>query len=73
MRVNRIILCFATVFVLGAFASGGTTVYICVSKTASKYHYDRGCRGLKQCTHTIEAVSLEEAKQRGYGLCGFED
>lgn len=40
-------------------------VYICVSKTASKYHYSENCKGLKRCTHTISKVSLSDAKSRG--------
>lgn len=48
-------------------------VYICVSKTASKYHYSESCRGLGACKHTISKVSLSEAKKSGYSLCGWED
>lgn len=48
-------------------------VYICVSKTASKYHYSQDCKGLSRCSHTISKVSLTDAKTRGYTLCGWED
>lgn len=48
-------------------------VYICVSKTASKYHYCKSCKGLSACTHTISKVSLDDAKKSGYSLCGWED
>ncbi|PKH69146.1 hypothetical protein CXF59_01130 [Flavobacterium sp. ALD4] len=48
-------------------------IYICVSNTASKYHYSQNCRGLIRCTHTISKVSLTNAKSRGYSLCGWED
>lgn len=49
-------------------------VYICVSKTASKYHYSKSCRGLSACTHTISKVTLNDAKNKGYkSLCGWED
>jgi hypothetical protein len=48
-------------------------VYICVSKTASKYHYSQSCTGLNRCSHKIEKVSISDAKNRGYSLCGFED
>jgi hypothetical protein len=48
-------------------------VYICVSKTASKYHLSGNCKGLSRCTHTVSKVTLKEAKNRGYSLCGWED
>ncbi|TDD75266.1 hypothetical protein [Flavobacterium caseinilyticum] len=48
-------------------------VYICISKTASKYHYSQNCKGLSRCTHTISKVSVKDAKNRGYSLCGWED
>lgn len=47
-------------------------VYICVSKTAHKYHYREDCRGLNNCKHTISKVSLKEAKNAGYTICGWE-
>lgn len=48
-------------------------VYICVSKTATKYHKSPRCKGLVECTHEIRKVSLKEAQQRGYKtLCGWE-
>lgn len=50
-----------------------TTVYICLSPGAKKYHYDRGCRGLNNCTHEIKSVSVGDAESRGLDLCGWED
>lgn len=50
-----------------------TTVYICLSPGAKKYHYDRGCRGLNNCTHEINSVSKAAAEDKGLGLCGWED
>lgn len=38
-----------------------TTVYICV--TGKVYHSTRYCRGLRNATHKIKAVSLSEAKK----------
>lgn len=68
------IICFLIVtFAVTAFIPAGENVYICISKTAGKYHFNRQCRGLKQCTHTIEEVTLQDAKKRGYTFCGFED
>ncbi len=51
-----------------------TTVYICLSPGAKKYHYDRGCRGLNNCTHEVKAVSKGSAEgEYGLELCGWED
>lgn len=54
-------------------ANSAKNVYICVSPYAKKYHYNKLCRGLKNCTHTIKEVSLQEAKDLNYSICGFED
>lgn len=48
-------------------------VYICVSKDASKYHFDKYCRGLQRCTHEIERTTKSDAVYRGYSICGYED
>lgn len=69
---HPLIFSFLAVLLLSFTMSAGN-VYICVSKTASKYHYNRNCRGLQKCTHKIEAVSKEAAVKRGYSLCGYED
>lgn len=45
------------------------TVYICVSKTAKRYHCDRDCRGLNNCTHEIKIVTVKEAEKRGLTRC----
>jgi len=51
-----------------------TTVYICLSPGAKKYHYDKSCRGLNNCIHEIKAVSKGTAEnQYGLELCGWED
>ena len=51
-----------------------TTVYICLSPGAKKYHYDRGCRGLNNCNHEIKAVSKGAAEgEYGLGVCGWEN
>ena len=52
----------------------GSTVYICDSEGAKKYHLSKNCRGLKSCTHKIIKVTIEEAKKKGKKeLCGWED
>jgi len=51
-----------------------TTVYICLSPGAKKYHYNRSCRGLNNCTHEIKSVSKGSAEgEYGLELCGWED
>ncbi len=46
-----------------------STVYICVSKTAKRYHCDRDCRGLNNCTHEVKIVTVKEAEKRGLTPC----
>ncbi len=51
-----------------------TTVYICLSPGAKKYHYNRDCRGLGNCTHEVKAVSKGSAEEEyRLELCGWED
>ncbi len=42
-------------------SSGDATVYICV--TGKVYHSIKNCRGLRNATHKIKAVSLSEAQK----------
>ncbi len=67
----KILLLSITMLFLN-ISSATTDVYICVSKTASKYHLSETCKGLSRCTHTISKVTLKEAKSSGYKLCGWE-
>ncbi|HSD14096.1 MAG TPA: hypothetical protein VLB74_05575, partial [Flavobacterium sp.] len=48
-------------------------VYICVSPSAKKYHYNENCRGLSNCKHEIKKVSKSSALDKGLELCGWED
>jgi hypothetical protein len=50
-----------------------TTVYVCKSTGAKKYHFKENCGGLKRCTHTIVTMTVKEAEGMGLGLCGYED
>ena len=51
-----------------------TTVYICYSNTAKKYHYSKTCRGLSTCKQDIKQVSISDAKTKfNRTLCGWED
>ncbi len=50
-----------------------TFVYLCNSPGGKKYHFKKTCRGLSRCKASIIKVTLEEAKNRGKTLCGWED
>jgi uncharacterized membrane protein len=69
--ITIVIISLPTIY--GFTTLAGSEVYICVSKTASKYHFSQNCKGLSRCTHTITKVSLTDAKAKGYSLCGWED
>ena len=53
--------------------STNRNVYICKGKSSERYHLDKECRGLKNCSTDIYSVSLEEARKLGRTLCGWED
>ncbi|MFV8328296.1 hypothetical protein [Flavobacterium sp. ZS1P14] len=67
------ILLLSIAMLLFITSKDGDTVYICVSKTASKYHLAESCKGLNRCTHTVSKVTVKEAINMGYSLCGWED
>ncbi len=50
-----------------------TTVYICGTKGAKKYHYTENCRGLNACKHEIVKTTRSQAESFGLRLCGWED
>ncbi|MBK8473510.1 MAG: hypothetical protein IPL33_15940 [Sphingobacteriales bacterium] len=50
-------------------ASASPMVYICQSRSAYAYHNMR--RGLKNCRHSVEKVSLAEAERLGKRPCGY--
>lgn len=52
--------------------SSGETVYICKSPGAKKFHFNRNCRGLNRCKHTIEQTTRKAAEGLGLGVCGYE-
>ncbi|RXR21631.1 hypothetical protein [Flavobacterium stagni] len=68
--MKGIVLLLLLLFISG---SNKADVFICVSKTAHKYHFSESCRGLRACKHEIAKKSLKEAQALGYTLCGFED
>lgn len=67
------ILLLSLALLFTPFDTSKSEVYICVSKGAKKYHYDKSCKGLSNCNHTIKKVSLSEAQGIGLSLCGWED
>lgn len=61
-----------SIITLFSFNSVVDYVYICDSKTAKKYHYDKNCRGIKSCKFKIVKITLSEAEEKNKTLCGFE-
>ena len=68
---NLLLFCslsvFTTTFVFNR------NVYICKGKKSERYHLDKNCRGLKNCSTNIYTVSHENARKIGRTLCGWED
>ncbi|MCB0643392.1 MAG: hypothetical protein KDC44_17200 [Phaeodactylibacter sp.] len=54
-------------------STSNQTVYICTGPQSKRYHYDADCRGLTNCSKTVQAVSLSDARKMGRTLCGYED
>lgn len=44
-------------------------VYICTGKSATVYHYNKNCKGIKACKASIKQVTLEEAVDMGRRPC----
>ncbi len=49
-----------------------TTVYLCDSPGAKKYHYKSTCRGLSNCSFKTITTTLEKAKKSGKTECKWE-
>lgn len=49
-----------------------TTVYVCNSPNAKRYHYTSGCKGLSNCTYKIVKIDIEKAKKDGKTPCRWE-
>ena len=49
------------------------SVFICKGKSSERYHLEKNCRGLKNCSTDIAVVTLEEARKIGRTLCKWED
>jgi len=67
----KAILFFLVLFT-NSTCSDSTTVYICNSKYAKKYHLNAHCRGLSNCSRRIVKMRLDDAKKSGKTLCGLE-
>ena len=49
------------------------SVYICKGPYSKRYHLDKKCTGLRNCSTDIYRVTLDEAKKMNRTLCGYED
>jgi hypothetical protein len=67
----KAILLFLVLFI-NSTCSDSTTVYVCSSKYAKKYHLNAHCRGLSNCSRRIVKMTLDDAKRSGKTLCGLE-
>lgn len=70
-KFNFFLLIFSTLFLLSTTQQ--KDVYICKGKSSKRYHLDKYCRGLSNCSTDIYKVSLKEAKRIGRTLCGWGD
>ncbi len=70
IKKSLIVVLFVVITSFNGFVSN---VYICTGKYSKKYHYVSDCRGLSNCKSSIKEVSLNDAKNIGRTLCGWED
>ena len=65
IRLAKLLTLIVTSVLLPSFTAttsgGDTTVYICV--TGKVYHSTKNCRGVRNATHKIKAISLSEAQK----------
>lgn len=52
--------------------TSSTTVYLCSSPNAKKYHLKENCRGLSGCQYQIVKATLANAQKENKTLCGWE-
>jgi hypothetical protein len=55
-----------------SYSTDSTSVYICDSPGARKYHLRQNCKGLLNCQHRVIKITLEQAKRKGRTLCALE-
>ena len=46
-------------------------VYVCLGPSATKYHSNRDCRGLCNCSQNIVTMRESDARRNGRTRCGF--
>ena len=63
------------IFLISFFSSNlsNKDVYICKGPKSTKYHYNKKCRGLNNCSTSIYRIEIGEAKKMKRTLCGWED
>ena len=44
-------------------------VFVCLSKTARKYHKYENCRGLLKCTHEVKKLSMSDVDTLRFSAC----
>lgn len=59
-------------FTTDLICTDSTSVYICDSSGAKRYHMSSRCRGLNNCQSKILKTTLQGAKNKGRTLCGWE-
>ena len=69
--MKKLIYLFA-IYSLFSFKNVDTTVYVCDSPNAKKYHFSETCRGLNACKHQIVKTTQSKARDIGLTLCGWE-
>lgn len=72
MKLLKSTLLLVALSILLSFTQS-SSVYICDSSSAKKYHLSPTCRGLNACKPQIVKISLGDAQNRGRALCGWED
>lgn len=58
---------------ISSFRPPETSVYICGSSGAKKYHLKEHCRGLSSCSREVVKTTLKQAQNMGLTICGWED
>ena len=69
--MKKLIFIFA-IYSIFSFKNDDTTVYLCDSPNAKKYHLSETCRGLNACKHLIIKTTQSKARNIGLALCGWE-
>lgn len=61
-----------TILLFNGVRCAPTTVYICDSPYAIRYHLTAKCRGLSNCSHRIISTTVEKAQKMNLTLCKWE-